>query len=359
MIAALFLAGCGARSELDPEGVRDAPVKVRSIALGLTHGCAVLSDGTAACWGNDLYGQLGDVTEGPARSRPVHLESPTDIASIAGGNGLTCAVLLDGTLECWGAVFPDGLAAPPTPMGTGYTGVSTGIVTSCAVRADGGADCWGDGEDGQLGDGTVAGQIQQTPGPVLGLHGATAIAASGSCTCALVAGGSVMCWGAGLCLGHDAMDDSPTPAQVQGLTAPAVQIAVGDLHACALLADGTVSCWGNDARGLAPAGWEPMLVPGVSSAKAISAGTYHSCAVLTDGTARCWGTYPTLPASGSLSPAPVPGLEGAVAIASGQGHDCALLADGRVVCWGDNSDGQLGDGTMMSSATPVEVVGLR
>lgn len=45
----------------------------------------------------------------------------------------------------------------------------------------------------------------------------------------------------------------------------------------------------------------------------------------------------------------------AQAVASGDGHSCAIVEQGRVVCWGENGDGQLGDGTFVSSDTPVLV----
>jgi hypothetical protein len=41
---------------------------------------------------------------------------------------------------------------------------------------------------------------------------------------------------------------TPTPVPVWGLTGATV-IAGGDQRTCALLADGTVKCWGNNAGG--------------------------------------------------------------------------------------------------------------
>jgi len=45
-------------------------------------------------------------------------------------------------------------------------------------------------------------------------------------------------------------------------------------------------------------------------------------------------------------------------LAGGQNHSIAALPDGTVWAWGANSSGQLGNGTVTSSSTPVEVAGL-
>jgi alpha-tubulin suppressor-like RCC1 family protein/secreted trypsin-like serine protease len=46
-------------------------------------------------------------------------------------------------------------------------------------------------------------------------------------------------------------------------------------------------------------------------------------------------------------------------IDSGEIHSCALLESGGVQCWGHNDNGQLGNGTVTESATPVRVSGIR
>jgi alpha-tubulin suppressor-like RCC1 family protein len=46
----------------------------------------------------------------------------------------------------------------------------------------------------------------------------------------------------------------------------------------------------------------------------------------------------------------------AATLAAGYVHTCALLDDGSGQCWGYNTDGEFGDGTKTTSATPVRVV---
>src|SRR5688572_30705945 len=82
----------------------------------------------------------------------------------------------------------------------------------------------------------------------------------------------------------------------------------------------------------------------------IATGRDHSCQVVDDGSVRCWGSN----SDGRLgdgtivdrpSPVVVGGLINITAVAAGFSHTCALQGDGRVWCWGDNLSSQMGDGT--------------
>jgi alpha-tubulin suppressor-like RCC1 family protein len=65
---------------------------------------------------------------------------------------------------------------------------------------------------------------------------------------------------------------------------------------------------------------------------------------------------------GTLTPRSVPaevlGLSGVQAVAAGSTHSLALRGDGTVWAWGDNWTGQLGDGTYTNRSRPVRVRGL-
>src|SRR5207253_3823110 len=59
-----------------------------------------------------------------------------------------------------------------------------------------------------------------------------------------------------------------------------------------------------------------------------------------------------------LDPASVSGyLSGVTAIAGGDWHSLALKSNGTVWAWGLNEEGQLGNGTLIDSNTPVQVLG--
>ncbi|HVV71402.1 MAG TPA: PQQ-binding-like beta-propeller repeat protein, partial [Verrucomicrobiae bacterium] len=96
---------------------------------------------------------------------------------------------------------------------------------------------------------------------------------------------------------------------------------------------------------------------------AISVGYYHNLALKRDGTVWSWGYN----SNGQLgdgttvnraTPVQVSGLTGVIAISAGQTHSLALKSDGTVWAWGIGTYGRLGDGTGLERHTPVQVSGL-
>ncbi len=257
---------------------------------------------------------------------------------------------------------------------TNATQVSAGGLHTCALLSDQTVKCWGYNGDGELGDGVTnhgATDFQgldtsPTPVTVSGITNATQISAGGQHTCALLSGGTVVCWGdnwAGQ-LGNGTTTDSPTPVRVSGIT-NATQISAGFSHTCALLSDGTVMCWGWNWEGQLGNGTTtensptPVQVSGITNATQISAGSDHTCALLTGGTVRCWGDnlYGWLgngTTTNSPTPVPVSGVSTATQVTAGGMHTCALLSGGAIKCWGHNVYGELGNGNYDDHSVPLD-----
>jgi alpha-tubulin suppressor-like RCC1 family protein len=132
--------------------------KVVSVAAGSGVACAILTDGTVWCWGNDNDGALGSGdTQFPDDAVPGQVvDLPVSSAiSVAVGGTSACTILQNNTLWCWGQ-----LEASPTPVQvTGFTGtparVTVGLNHACVLTSNGSVWCWGSNNlDGQLGNGS-------------------------------------------------------------------------------------------------------------------------------------------------------------------------------------------------------------
>ena len=73
-----------------------------SVTVSDTFACAVKSDGTLWCWGNNYDGQLGLGTGSGDVDAPAQVGTDTNWAQVSAGQNFTCAVKTTGTLWCWG-----------------------------------------------------------------------------------------------------------------------------------------------------------------------------------------------------------------------------------------------------------------
>nr|MBK7065862.1 hypothetical protein [Deltaproteobacteria bacterium] len=234
--------------------------------------------------------------------------------------------------------------------------VAIGGSSACAVLAAGTVQCWGANSYGQLGDG--GNQARLVPAAVPGLAGVAEVDVGDAHACARKADGSVWCWGSGSdgAIGNGARLNARSPVQVGGL--PAVRdIGTSGGNTCAVAVDGGTWCWGSNVFGESaqPAGVREVLTPtriaGLGPAVEVDTGQNHTCARLADGTVWCWGGSGPLGDGASVqrhSPVQVQGVAGATALAVGQNHNCALVVSGAVTCWGSTGGGGGG-----MRATPV------
>lgn len=363
-------AQCGAGACCGGQGVGD----VAELAVGGETTCGVTVAGALFCWGSGAYGALADGVIADQSSSPVAVAGKSaGVVLVRLGDHHGCALLTDRTLQCWGddeqGQLGDGQRQPrPTPsepvgLGSVVTGVATGGSHTCAVTTAGSLFCWGDNTSGQLGVAGASSVVQ--PAAVAGLGGAVKQVAAGEAfTCALLDGGQVQCWGDGNNgqLGSAGSSDKPL---VVAMPAPITAIAAGAQHACAITAAGGVFCWGAGDRnqlGSASGSTQPMpvAVPMITGAVAISAGGNETCAIDGVGAVYCWGADPLGDVGlGPGGPGVVPSLTGGMAgVSVVGGHACAVTARGAPKCWGTNNSGDLGDGTMVQSWVPIDVPGI-
>jgi alpha-tubulin suppressor-like RCC1 family protein len=283
-------------------------------------------------------------------------------------------------VKCWGyngdGELGNGASGDrSTPVGvvglsSGVTALSFDFEHVCALTSAGKVKCWGLNDRSQLGDGTTI--SRSAPVDVVGVSGATAVAAGQSHSCALTSGG-VKCWGANDNgqLGDSTTTSRPTPVSVTGLGTGVTALSAGDFHTCAVTSGAGVTCWGLNASGQLGDNTttdrsSPVAVTGLGAGLAVvlSSGGSSNCVVTSGGGAKCWGdnAYGSL-GDGTSTNRPTPvaatGLtSGVIAISAGWEHSCAVTTGGRAMCWGANDYGELGDRTTNARLVPGEVYGI-
>jgi alpha-tubulin suppressor-like RCC1 family protein len=362
--------GAGAQGQLGTGAPEASPVlvspsglgAVTAFATGATHACAVKA-GVVWCWGSNRTGELGQGNTMPSTA-PVSVPGLPAIVAVAAGGMNTCAIDGTGQLYCWGQV--DGIALNTSTQPrhvVGLPAVRMAALSSardisssehgCAVGVDGTVWCWGHGDDGELGNNSVANSA--TPVQAMMPVAATSVVTGTAFTCAL-ASGDVYCWGvndAGQ-LGTGLQADSSVPVKLA--LSGVLELSAFAQNACARTAT-DVYCWGDNAHGelgdaATAAHVRAPLRIDVPPAQAIAVGESRSCALDAVGVLRCWGLQEIDPR------APVASRTGAGfdRIVANGGHACAHAgSDDSIACWGANTLGEVGDGTRTDRNVPIVV----
>lgn len=334
----------------------EANGRVRALASGNEHSCALLANGGVTCWGTittnipPMDGGFDVLVSGNRHVCGLRRDNhqamcwgEVDVAppqeafdALAAGDSFSCGLRGNGRASCWGGPYGYGRDIDGT-----YVAIEAGGLFACGLRADGQSECWEPWDpqprrtqqmDQQLlqtvstnmqGCGLdIAGRVQcwQRPGESayqMWAHEPLVTLSVGEYSaCGLTASGRVRCWN-----GYH--------PDVEGENFTALSLGRG--HGCGLRADGTVRCWGDNYAGQATPPRE-LTIP-----HDIDAGDRHTCALAPSGEATCWGDN----ANGQGSVPNEPGAPAFVDVGSGDEFTCGLREDGRVQCWGLDANGQL------------------
>ena len=264
---------------LENTGLNQA--KFVQVGTGENHACAVRSDGSAECWGDNDDGQL---------DLPIGVK----FRAIASGWRFSCGITTEDTLACWGRNEHQ-QANPPDGR---FTEVAAGWDHACAIGPDGAA-CWGRPSDGRT---AVPPEVEFA-----------AIGAGAEHSCGLTAAGDLVCWGRN---DNGRADSRPGPFRA---------LAVGVAHTCVLGADGKAFCQGRSENG---GGLPPATV-----FDQISAGDHRTCGALATGQVECWDARPTEAPLETFGP---PGAFSSLSV--GWQGACAINEAGQVGCWSSDPD---------------------
>ncbi len=371
-----------ARSLVTTVGADESLVSFQGERLDLGEGfCALLDDGTVACWGANQAGQLGRGEDwGSADdATPTRVSGLSDIVQL----DHTCALDKNGAVWCWGANLPTDAGtvshqrAPVKMFIPPAKRVGMGTEVGCAV-VDDGVFCWGKNKAAQIAPlDELSAQAIVTPRSVPFPSGAPIRdLLVGVASFAIREDGTTLSWGANPPLARVSSrfpDPRPRPIVLEHVSSLDV---AGD-NACAT-AGGTGYCWGAIASfnrklpNLHRALPEPVVAPEplVQIATTRTVGTGDAierpqrwCAVAASGAVYCSGNNASgQVGDGTTDYAPeavkVRGLPAPAAqVKATPNTTCALLTTGKVYCWGTNYYGQLGNGKLrVPSLVPQEVV---
>jgi len=200
-------------------GISDAV----SVGAGGFQSCAVLADGHVRCWGSGVDGVLGE-GRNDYEKEPVELNGIVDAVAVTVGDFHACALRATGAVVCWGRNHEFELGSdsagdyPTAPVDvdglSDVVSLSAGFDHTCAVIVDGTVWCWGGNSDGELGSGAKS--ERELVIQVRGIATAESVAVGAGTSCAVLRDHTVRCWGRNTygALGNGTTQDSLSPVTV-------------------------------------------------------------------------------------------------------------------------------------------------
>ena len=332
-------------------------------------------------WGNNSNGQLGNAAITNVSTPVTTSAGGTNWKQVSAGNFYTAAIKTDGTLWTWGfggngRLGNAAITVVSTPVttfagGTNWKQISCGYFHTAAIKTDGTLWIWGENNNGLLGDGDNAGDVNRST-PVTTFAGGTnwkQVSCGSFHTAAIKTDGTLWTWGAG---NYGQLGNSVTTGNISTPVTTFAggtnwkQVSSGVSHTAAIKTDGTLWTWGDGLNGrLGNAAITVVSTPvttfaGGTNWKQVSSKLVHTAAIKTDGTLWIWGSgnYGRLGnavTTGTIS-TPVTTFAGGTnwkQVGSGEYHMSAIKTDGTLWTWGAGNDGRVGNAVTTNTSTPV------
>ncbi|MBX3206992.1 MAG: hypothetical protein KF764_18240 [Labilithrix sp.] len=253
--------------------------KVTKVALASKFGCAILEDRKVKCWGTGRIANDGKVV---SDAKPVLVSGVDQVEELVASGALACARSAGG-IACWGA---DEKTIGSPPKGA-FKQLAAGFTHACALDAAGAVTCWAGS-----GDWSTGGIFAKPP-----VTGAVQVITGDRHGCVLTKAQTVQCWGmndAGQLGIKSDMDPHKKLVTVPGVSG-AVRLVAGEASTCALLADGSVRCWGSNGEGELGLGTRssderPANVTALSAVEDVCLASAHGCALTKQNKLFCWGS---------------------------------------------------------------------
>jgi len=382
--------------------------KIITVALGAHYTVALTSLGRVFTWGSNFSGQLGDGTF-IDRIIPIEITNQfnlnTDemITCVSVGGWHSVVLTSMGRLFTFGSNELGQLGDGTTtnrgiPMditnrfslgsGENILKVSTGGMSSSVITSTGRMFTWGWNVNGQLGDGTQINKntpIDITERLDLDLNESIIHASLGERhTAVITSTGRLLMWGSNEYgqLGDQSFTSRLTPIDIslnfnlEG-DEKIADVILGAIHSSAVTSTGRIFIWGNNYLGRLGDGatvnrstpydlsdlfnlQEDEVILGVSlgastSSVITSLGRIftfgqNNTGQLGDGTTSNRNTPVEVTSQFNLEVD-----EQIIMISLGYWHSSAITSYGRLFVWGQNIVGQLGDGSMVTKLTQIEI----
>ena len=252
---------------------------IRQVVSGSYFNCVLGENGRVKCWGDNTSGKLGYGHTDHIGDSPLEnlasipfLKLGTKVKKLALGYHHACALLVDGNIKCWGnnrygqlgLGHTNNIGDDELPSSIGIVSlgqraldISAGDHYNCALLENKNIKCWGNNKYGQLG---LAHRHSIGDNELVSLTSTLdfsddvkKIFTGSTHICALFVNNKAKCWGSNEYgkLSYIHVPDSPLAAvsKFVGFDKSVYQMALGLSHTCAVLRDNEVRCFGRNNYG--------------------------------------------------------------------------------------------------------------